>query len=387
MKKLLSVVLTCIFLLSTVTVVSFAKTSEEADTHLQFGADGKFKILQIADIQDDNLMKITENFIVSLLETENPDLVVLSGDNINASASKSLRKATSAIDKFMRIFEAAGVPVAAVFGNHDSEYKATRAEQMKIYESYSCFIGCAGVDFGDYTCGTYYVPIYASDDADNMVYNLWMIDSGDYDREMDTEGYACVTKAQIEWYKETEKALAAQNGGTVPSMVFQHIVVPEIYDALVETDADSSNIERNGKYYQLPDGAKGGLYEAPCPPAYSNGQLDALKSEGDVKAIFFGHDHYNTYEVSYMDIMLCNTPGIGFSSYNSSKNGVRVITLDENNLDTFETQVIYYLDYFADDSVALILYDIYSDESSVFTKIIGVFRYITAVIGNAVGCV
>ena len=45
------------------------------------------------------------------------------------------------------------------------------------------------------------------------------------------------TTEQIEWYKETSAKLKEENGGeTVNSLVFQHIIVPEIYDVLAKVE-------------------------------------------------------------------------------------------------------------------------------------------------------
>ena len=56
-KKIAAIILSIALVCSAVGVTAFAKTSEEADTHLQYGADGKFRIMQIADIQDYYPMK------------------------------------------------------------------------------------------------------------------------------------------------------------------------------------------------------------------------------------------------------------------------------------------------------------------------------------------
>ncbi len=386
-KKVLAVVMAVILAVSAVSVMAFAKTSEEADTHLQFNANGEFKILQIADMQDGFPMKlITKNLIKKAVETENPDLIVLTGDNINSTAGESITYA-SAINEFMSILDGYGIPVAAVFGNHDAEGKITRAQQMEVYEKYDCFVGCAGEDMGNYTCGTYYVPVYSSTDANDMLFNIWMIDSGDYNKENDLGGYAAVTKNQIEWYKNTEAELAAANGGeVVPSIMFQHIVVPEIFDALVPADAETGTCSwsdgKTSKYYKLPEGAKGVLPEYPCPPNYNNGEFDAFHDNGNVLGMFFGHDHYNTYEVEYKGIMLCNTPGAGFSSYNGVNNGVRTITLNENDLTKFETEVVTYLELFEGDEAGLALFDLVSGSTDTLTKISGFFRYIFAVVSD-----
>ncbi len=387
-KKVLSVVLACMMIFTALICAVSAKTSEEADTHLQFNENGEFKILQIADMQDGFPMKlITKNLIKKAIETENPDLIVLTGDNINGTAGESITY-SAAINEFMSILDKYGIPVAAVFGNHDAEGKITRAQQMEVYEKYDCFIGCAGEDMGDYTCGTYYVPLYSSSDANDMLFNIWMIDSGDYNKENDLGGYAAVTKTQIEWYKNAEAELAAANGGeVVPSILFQHIVVPEIFDALEPADATTGTCSSGDKYYKLPEGATGVLPEYPCPPNYNNGQFDAFYESGNVLGMFFGHDHHNTYVVDYKGIKLCNTPGAGFASYNSENSGVRTITLNENDLTTFDTEVITYLELFEGDDAAYALYELNSDTTDVLTKIIAFFKYLGLMVQNMFGSI
>lgn len=391
-KKVLSVVLACMMIFTALICAVSAKTSEEADTHLQFNENGEFKILQIADMQDGFPMKlITKNLIKKAIETENPDLIVLTGDNINGTAGESITY-SAAINEFMSILDKYGIPVAAVFGNHDAEGKITRAQQMEVYEKYDCFIGCAGEDMGDYTCGTYYVPLYSSSDANDMLFNIWMIDSGDYNKENDLGGYAAVTKTQIEWYKNAEAELTAANGGeVVPSILFQHIVVPEIFDALEPADATTGTCSwsdgTTSKYYKLPEGATGVLPEYPCPPNYNNGEFDAFYENGNVLGMFFGHDHHNTYVVDYKGIKLCNTPGAGFATYNSENSGVRTITLNENDLTTFDTEVITYLELFEGDDAAYALYELNSDTTDVLTKIVAFFKYLALMVQNIFGSI
>lgn len=384
-KKVLAVLMAIVLAFGALSVVSFAKTSAEADTHLQFDENGEFKILQFADMQDGFPMKsITKNFMRKAIETENPDLVVLSGDNINGTAGESITY-SAAINEFMSIFEEYGIPVASVFGNHDAEGKITRAQQMEVYEKYDCFVGCAGEDMGNYTCGTYYVPVYSSTDAEDMLFNIWMIDSGDYNKENDLGGYAAVTKSQIDWYVKTEAELAEANGEVVPSIMFQHIVVPEIFDALVPADAETGTCSNGYNYYKLPEGAKGVLPEYPCPPNYNNGEFDAFYQNGNVLGMFFGHDHYNTYEVEYKGIMLCNTPGVGFASYNGIDNGARTITLNENDLTKFDTEVITYIGLFEGDEAAMNLFDLHSDTTDTWTKILAFFKYVISLFSGFTG--
>ena len=86
------------------------------------------------------------------------------------------------------------------------------------------------------------------------------------------------------------------------------------------------------------------MSETPCPPntAFEPGyaQVDAMVQQGDVNAIFVGHDHVNCYVVPYEGIDLVSSPGCTFSSYNDIHRGFRVITIDKNNPDTYETYTL-----------------------------------------------
>ena len=349
---------------------AFAKTSEEADRHLRYNNDGKFTIMQISDIQDFFFMRAPTKALLRKALKECPcDLIVLTGDNIS-STSLTLGSANMAIWQFMSELERNGTPVAITFGNHDDERAlATKELQLKMYEQYRCFVGCAGEDLGDTNLCTYYIPIYASDDKNEVKNLVWMIDSGTYNTENDLGGYAATTKAQVDWYKKTSESFESQYGHKIPGLMFQHIVVPEIWDALVPGDSSQGGgVWHNGQYLVLPEGSKGVLGESPCPPNYTNGQFDAACERGDILAMFFGHDHVNTYEIyDHRGIDLINTPGIGFNSYNSEDVGIRMIYLDENDPWSYETEVYSYFDLFDyDDDAARYLFK--SDSSTVDDK-------------------
>ena len=380
MKKTLSLILSIIMLAICFTTLVYAKD----DTTLKFNDDGKFTILNISDIQDGYpLNPIAKDYIIRTVDMVKPDLIVLTGDNISGYDVLTEEDAEKAIREYMDIFQEKNIKVAAVFGNHDDEEtESTKEHQLSVYESYDCYVGKAGFCYKD-RVGTYNLPIMKSDGS-GYGFNLWLTDSGTYNTENDYGGYACVYKEQIEWYKETSAELTEANGGKpVPSINFQHIIVPEIYDALQQTKLiwfgriirGKNPLNDSIKFYKLPKDAKGDLREYPCPPYYNNGQFDAMLEMGDVLATVSGHDHENTFEIDYKGIKIINTPTIGFNSYNDINVGARVFVIDENDPANFETYCLTTSDVFTDiDKLyeARILYGI--DTTGWPTKLVSLVR-------------
>ena len=355
MKKVLSIIMAVMIAVSALSITAMAGNVAN-DKTLKFAADGTFKIIQLSDLQDNAFANpAVADYLTKIISEEEPDLIVLTGDNISGRATEDLPKGLAmsltkkAIDSFMSVFEKADVPVAAVFGNHDAEGEASKEEMMQIYQTYSCFVGYDEATRGEdlYGCGTYNLPVLSSD-GKKVAYNLWMFDSNMYNSEKG--GYDHIHEDQIEWYINKSNELKKDNGGVpVPSMAFQHIIVNEIFDALTEVEKGTKGaVEKDGKYYVLPKGAKGQLNETPCPGTEDSQQFEAMLSQGDVKAMFFGHDHKNTFEINYNGIDLVNSPASGYGSYgNKETRGVRVITINENGTSKYETKVINYYEKFA----------------------------------------
>lgn len=371
MKKIIAVFLTVVMLFcASISMVSALTPAEEAK--LQFNEDGSFKIMNLADIQDDAIMlSVTADYIDAAVAAEQPDLIILTGDNIAGHLTASAAKSATAIRKVMNILEPYGIPVAIVFGNHDDDGgKMSKEDQMKVYEEYSCFIG---FDEGEALdgVGTYNVPIFSSTDADDIVFNCWLFDSGSYD---ENGGYDHVKQSQLDWYKAKSAELKAANGGeVVPSLAFQHIIVPEIFEALDEVPVGTPGaISKYGKTYALPETAAKGSFmgEPPCPSAVNGGQFDALVECGDVIGIVTGHDHSNAFVVPYKGIDLINSPTCGFQSYGMTEiRGIRMFTLNESAPSEYETYLVKYQDLFADDVFAMFKHDFFA----FFSNLIAVF--------------
>ena len=357
---MLSLLLAVLALSPALAAVDTVDVSRPANAHLSFNADGKLKILQVADLQDDaRLDSLARKSLVRAIEETRPDLIMLTGDNIAGYSCSTVVAASNAINNYMSLFEEHGIPVAMVFGNHDDdETPYTKLEQIEQYESYDCFIGCAGVvaektvgENSTINAGTYNIPVYESADSDRVLFNIWCFDSGNYNPDEEYGGYGYVLPEQVEWYKAKSDELKAANGGVpVPSIAFQHIVPPQITSVLKEVPAGTDGaleMKSTGKYYTLPDDVEptaNWMKEIPSPPniTFEPGyaEVDAMLEKGDVKAIFFGHDHINSYILNYLGIDLVNSPGCCFASYNDNHRGYRVITIDKNNPDVYETYLV-----------------------------------------------
>ena len=348
MKKLLSVIIAMV-MIAGVCSVAFAEGAEPKK--LKFHDDGKFTVINLCDCQDtypphDEMF----TFIYRIIEDYKPDLVVLGGDNAVGPQETKEQE----IEALVKPFVETGTYFTMVFGNHDHQQGWSNPELFELYVKYGgeFFLGTNEVDANDTAphpkAGTHFLPVYSSKDDSKVAYGLYMFDSGNYvyDEEGNDLGYGCVEPYQIDWYKENREQYKDENGNYVPAIAFQHIIVGDVYDYLYYPspfDLGSLGSSFYGKYYTFVprcNNFTGFLNEPPCPGYYNYGQLDAMAEKGEVKAIFSGHDHVNSFDVEIKGVHVINTPCITYHSYSSELNhGCRIITLNENTGD-FESEVI-----------------------------------------------
>lgn len=333
---------------------------------LRFRNDGTFRILHLTDIHevhpdmdDDENRSVpinksaeTIHVIEDCLDRTNPDLVVFGGDNISGHWEEfTYDYMAHTIRKIIAPIVKRKIPLAIVFGNHDSERADTlpflqRENQINIYAEYDNFRGCFNEEdvFG---CGNYTVPIL-SHDSDRINWNIWCIDSNDYLRNDDytiqknPDGYGFVHDDQIEWYEKKSVELREKNGGKpVPSILFQHIPVLQEYAFCEETTKGTPGaFEKDGKYFVPKKGvfSQGSMREAPCPTPQNGKQFESWVKMGDIVAAFFGHDHTNTFIGEIEKIKLIQSLGAGYHSYGIERGG-RLIVLHENTRE-FDTETL-----------------------------------------------
>lgn len=329
---------------------------------LRFGYDGKFRILHMTDMHladpemDDEedrsipqkKLEETLNVLRQCLEKTNPDLLVITGDIVNGYWDElTYDYVEKIIRRVIEPIEEKNVPLAVVFGNHDSELGFHREIQMCHYLKYRNCRACLNAE-EMYGCGTYNLTIKSSK-SDKDAFNIWLFDSNDYPRDencIPLAGYDFVHPDQIAWYEKTAKLLKDNNGGEpLPSILFQHIPVQQEYDVIETSETEpegeySGFLGNDGVYRYLKSCIKGRLRENPCPPKDGHReQFDSWKKTGDIIAAFFGHDHVNDFLVSVEGILLCQTISCGYWSYGKERGG-RLIVLDENDPKNIFTETI-----------------------------------------------
>ena len=344
MKKFLSVFLAIVMCFA-VAMPAFAVNTTST---LQFGADGKFKLMQIGDTQDMILKDVAEvELLTAAIEQEQPDLLVFTGDQLTdfypGATVNGLKKCLS---NLFDIIDSYDIPFIVTYGNHDHDYddKWSNEEQLAFYQQYENCI----VPEDRFNPGTYNVPIMSSN-GKKIAFNIYMMDTNNKRPDSDLlSGYEGVYPEQVEWYKQTSDKLKATNGGkVVPSLLFQHIPVKEIFQFLEEVSYKEAGDDAvfcfdDFKWYKLNDKVIDGvLGEVPCsePLESHTGQYQAWVEKGDIVGAFFGHDHVNSFRGKTDDgIVLGYNGGTGFSSYGrGGDRSVRIFVLDENAPADYET--------------------------------------------------
>jgi hypothetical protein len=270
------------------------------------------------------------------------DLVVYTGDNVTNVAPRQ----QPGWDALLEVPIARALPHAIILGNHDDEYDWTRAQ----------IIACVSPKPHSLTrhgpahlagAGNYYLKILPSAKAataattaasaaetsenDRPAAILWFMDSLAYrhDAKGKRNGYASVTREQIDWYRQTSAALTrANHGAPHPALLFLHTPLHE-FDYIVDT--------RNRRHF-APVRPWVGICQEPAGAGPINtGLFAAMHDAGDVIGVFCGHNHYNNYIGVFEEIVLAYGRWSGDDQATTYKRigakiegGANIIVLKEN---------------------------------------------------------
>jgi hypothetical protein len=241
--------------------------------------DGKFKIMQAADLHlstglghcRDAVPEKTApgkrcdadprtlEFVERLLEEEKPDLVILSGDQVNGETAPD---AQSAVFKFAELLAKHKIPYAVIFGNHDDEGDLDRSSLMELIKGLPYSLSQPGpVDVDG--VGNYIVEVLGRGSTSRSALTLYLLDTHSYSPdERQFRGYDWLKPSQIKWFKQTAQGLQKvphEYSHVHMSLAFIHIPLPE---------------------YRNPNNEfRGNWTEPPTAPSFNSGFKDALVDE------------------------------------------------------------------------------------------------------------
>lgn len=250
---------------------------------LEIGSRARLKILQFTDLhygENEASNSLTFALQSQLLDSEKPDLVVLTGDMVSGYAwdgSKSWYAQLHA--RYIQPMRKRAVPWALTLGNHDIEADLNGEEIMRLDAGENLSVSRPGPTYLNHS-SNYYVPITRQG---KLVFVLWMLDSGNRDHCLGMQGYDCIHSDQLEWLQNTQTALFEGAGEAVPGFVFMHM-----------PPADYMDLWEAGQ----PAGFK---YEAVSCWAVRTNFLQSLTH---IVGMAVGHDHFNDYSGSWQGVGL-----------------------------------------------------------------------------------
>ncbi len=299
--------------------------------------NGKFRIMQIADTQEiPAVSPDTIKLISAALDSEKPDLVVFTGDQIKGYSSffmgeKGKANVEATIKALIKPLEERNIPFTITFGNHDGEAALKNGEQFEIYKNSSMFVYADAASEGDE--GTFCL------NAGGKLL-IYMFDTHS---KAEGGGYSGLNQGQLEWYRAVRDSYETP----MPSIAFQHIPTPEFFDVIKPVKRFTKGAVRaygdhKNEFYTLDphnSGLRDFMGESPAAPFTNSGEIDAFLEKGEMLGVFVGHDHNNSFVANYKGLDLGYTQGAGFNVYGPGlKRGVRIFDIEENG--KYETKTV-----------------------------------------------
>ncbi len=292
--------------------------------------DRAFNILNLSDPQlscgewdDPGTREIFDRTVKTLISHVKPNLITVSGDLSYPGSDR-------AYQEFTDYFSALGIPWTCCFGNHDNQGGDEPVKHdIEILRESPCFLweDCPeelghgnfaiviGGRFGLILMDTHdHVPLTHSDGS---VTNEW----------------ACLTKEQILWYRDTVRMLKKE--GICETALITHIPVyayREVAKAAYREGIDQKTLPPDARgsmvFNDGYESARGVYYEDICSYPVEEGMTDALLSEGSTRTVLCGHDHINNFIIPYRSITFVYALKTGRGCYWDKRlNGGTVLTV------------------------------------------------------------
>ena len=250
------------------------KVFSETDYFTLKSTSDSYKMVQMTDL---HLAKIfgsnnnkTLNFVEKIIDTEKPNLVVVTGDLTLGLFNRSmLRSFADFMDKKRQLW-------AYVLGNHDFEWGSGAYRYLSVLRDYEyCLfdVGYTNIGFGNKFA-------IIKDKDDNPIHTLTFLDTSEYK----------TTKQQADWYKWGIKGLNT-SFGTLDNTLFMHIPMQVVREHMKDVSESISPLKQEPYLYEY------------------------IKELNQTKIIASGHDHLNDYRVNINGIEFVSCPSMTFGGY------------------------------------------------------------------------
>lgn len=342
MKKILCFLL-CFAVMFPLASCGWLRTQKSGELTLTMERGSEFKIIQFADLhfgeegeQYHNADEArTVAFMTHLVETEAPDLIVLSGDNI-------MNSGVAGVKELIRIMDAYQTPYTFVFGNHDAESALPRYCKRDVSDylercgsPYLLYRAGYTDDSEENRYGNFSISLTDRDTGD-LLGAIVVIDTGTYDNEVGK--YQSITQGQVEWYKgeiDRLNGIYSVQGNNaheiVPTLTYGHMQIPEQFAAYEKAkNGDGAVFVYEQELGGWMANAVLGTAGAEPSPFYA-----AMKEMGSAKSYLCGHMHGLCYHVKMDGILLGFCPQIAVSTNPDKVCKTFVYTFDES----FELQL------------------------------------------------
>ena len=282
---------------------------------IEANENGKVDILMLTDLHilSGNTTKDKKTIagVTKLIDNNNFDLVVLTGDVFEGYNKKSSFDKPNAVKVIAEMFEDKNQYWAFTSGNNDGEYCGSTLDIMTALSSYPHAL-VADSNVGG--VGNYTIDIIHNK---NIAHTLIFMDSRMRDENND---FISISKEQREWYSNIATN-ASQNN--IFTSLFMHIPFIEFLEAYKNgSNFSDYNCHSTAKTINTAKDNSLLLNENIIPLA-------------NTKLIATGHTHGEDYAKLYKDICFLQVRAAGYNAWNDNlPNGGAVITIDINGKDT-----------------------------------------------------
>ncbi len=268
-------------------------------------SSNEVKILHLTDLHTNGKIEMPLMFSImkSTIMKSEPDLIVITGDVFSSGCKEK------DIETLCEFLDEIDIPWAVVLGNHDDETPYSLEDLSKILENADGSLfkrGNLSDRYGNY----YYYLQFADGKTQQLIF-------------MDTRSRGFTEESVVFYENAVSDATRFDGVNTVKNLLFYHIPLQEMQDAVNAYEKDSSI-------------GSGKIGEPLCLQDNEVGFFEKVLDYGRTQAMIFGHDHFNNTIINYMGMDFCYGTKTGIAGGHNFKLGGNLITMSSDGEYTIE---------------------------------------------------